>query len=199
MLSNDHHLEFQNIWVRFIPQSMSHVKEGLLLLGKESIWQWNGSTGSDKEALTSYIKKASEGLNSGIHYPFRNDLQKEKMVGSTSFDFMSKWPQQGESGWIYFRNEFQLSTSNWNVQFVTLSSSFNPRYFEQIEFKTELINEPSRNTLKDIGTMGEGVLRSHVINQLSRKRNTIDSPIQTTERSQTKAIIFKNFAPLEST
>ena len=54
-----------------------------------------------------------------------------------------------------------------------LAHAFETLGLVRVEFKTDALNEKSRNALLRIGAMQEGVFRKHVICQSGRIRDTV--------------------------
>ena len=54
-----------------------------------------------------------------------------------------------------------------------LDYAFEKLYIERVEFKTDVLNAQARASLKNIGAIEEGVLRSHTLMTKGRRRDTI--------------------------
>jgi RimJ/RimL family protein N-acetyltransferase len=59
------------------------------------------------------------------------------------------------------------------MKLLMLKYCFETLKLKRVEFKTDVLNMPARKALLKLGTIEEGVLRSHTLLTHSRRRDTI--------------------------
>ena len=71
-----------------------------------------------------------------------------------------------------------------------INYAFETLGFERVEFKTDVLNLQARKSLKKIGAVEEGVLRSHTLMQDGRRRDTIYYSMLHSEWEKIKNTVF---------
>jgi len=74
-----------------------------------------------------------------------------------------------------------------------LKFGFEKLGLKRIELKTDTRNHQSRQAMKKIGAVEEGILRSHTIMSDGYRRDTIYYSILESEWPKLKNTVFKNF------
>jgi len=64
----------------------------------------------------------------------------------------------------------------------------------RVEFKTDRLNERSRQALRRIGAVEEGILRRHMITELGRWRDSVYYSIVAEEWSAVRALLEQRLA-----
>ena len=97
----------------------------------------------------------------------------DRVVGCTSFGNLSERDARLEIGWTWLGKRFHRTGLNQQAKYALLDFAFNHLGCERVEFKTDVLNEASRQALLRLGATEEGVLRSHTLMPGNRRRDTI--------------------------
>jgi len=98
-----------------------------------------------------------------------------------------------EIGNTWIIKEYQNKGYNKSVKFELLKFFFEELKFKRIEFKTDLRNLPSRNALKAIGAVEEGILRNHLKTDDNYWRDSVYYSILSDEWIETKNKFFTSY------
>jgi RimJ/RimL family protein N-acetyltransferase len=91
-----------------------------------------------------------------------------------------------EIGGTWYGREYQRSPVNTECKLLLLSHAFETLKTIRVEFKTDALNEKSRNALGRIGAVQEGIFRKHLVVASGRIRDTVYFSILDTEWPQRK-------------
>ena len=156
------------------PLSIQHVLQLCAIGADESLWQWTLANVCDEEAMTEYVRSALSDQAKGIALPFATrDLGSGKIVGSTRFGNIDVPNRKVEIGWTWVAPEWQRTYVNTEAKLLMLTHAFEVWNCIRVEFKTDALNEKSRNALGRIGAKPEGILRNHMITDSGRFRDSI--------------------------
>jgi RimJ/RimL family protein N-acetyltransferase len=126
------------------------------------------------EEMKEYVATALKSQEAGTALPFATiDKQSGRIVGSTRFGNIDKVNRRVEIGWTWLGKEFQRTHVNTEAKYLMLKHAFEVWGCHRVEFKTDVINEKSRNALKRIGAKEEGILRRHQVTASGRVRDSI--------------------------
>jgi len=101
------------------------------------------------------------------------DKQSGKLLGSTGFGNYFPRDQRIEIGWTWLGKAFQGTGINAQMKSLMLQYAFEELGMLRVEFKTDVLNLPARQALLRLGATEEGILRSHTLMTLGRRRDTI--------------------------
>jgi N-acetyltransferase len=139
---------------------------------------------ADAEA---YVRAALEGAAQGTVLPFVTVLQADdRVIGSTRFANYDADSQRVEIGWTWIVPGLQRSGANVEAKLLMLTHAFEWLGCNRVEFKTDVLNQKSRNALLGIGAREEGVLREHCLIWNGRKRDTIYYSVLASEWAEVK-------------
>ena len=128
----------------------------------------------DEEEMRKYVETALRLQKEGTALPFATiDKKSGRVAGSTRFGNIDKANRRVEIGWTWLGKEFQRSHVNTEAKYLMLKHAFEVWGCFRVEFKTDVINEKSRNALKRIGAKEEGILRRHQITATGRVRDSV--------------------------
>ncbi len=135
------------------------------------MWIYFTSDLSKKEDLNKWI-------NSGVNDSSRLaltivDLEKNKIIGSTSIGNISIRDKRAEIGWTWIAKPYQGKGYNGRVKGYLLEYLFEECHVERVELKTDVLNTPARKAMLKIGLVEEGILRNHTQMIRNRRRDTI--------------------------
>lgn len=138
--------------------------------------------------MRSYVESALNDQNNGISLPFVTKISDGyKIVGSTRFGNIDVANRKAEIGWTWVDPAWQRSFVNTEAKLLMLTHAFEVWGCVRVEFKTDALNERSRNAILRLGAVEEGILRNHMITDDGRFRNTVYFSIIDTEWEHVKA------------
>jgi RimJ/RimL family protein N-acetyltransferase len=160
--------------VRLEPLSLDHV-DGLCEIGfDEGVWRWTLATVQTPEDMREYVAAALKAQDEGTALPFATvEESSKRVIGSTRFGNIDKEHRRLEIGWTWIAPAWQRTIINTEAKYLMLSHAFETLGCNRVEFKTDSLNEKSRNALRRIGAQEEGTFRNHMITQGGRLRHTI--------------------------
>ena len=160
--------------VRLEPLSLSHVPE-LCKVGLDlDLWTITMSLIRNEGEMRQYVETALQSQQVGAALPFATiDKKSGRVAGSTRFGNIDKVNKRVEIGWTWLGKGFQRTHVNTEAKYLMLKHAFEVWGCYRVEFKTDVINEKSRNALKRIGAKEEGILRRHQITASGRVRDSI--------------------------
>lgn len=160
--------------VRLEPMSMDHI-EGLTAVGLEpELWPLTTTIISSRADMLAYVESALEAREAGTALPFVTILQSEnRIIGSTRFANFDEASQRVEIGWTWLNPRWQRTGANTEAKLLMLAYAFEALGLNRVEFKTDAINQRSRNALLGIGAKEEGTLRSHMVVWNGRIRDSV--------------------------
>ena len=96
-----------------------------------------------------------------------------RIVGSTRFGAIEKDHARAEIGWTWLTPSVRRTPVNTECKLLLLGHGFDVLGYNRIEFKTDLLNAPSRAALKRIGATEEGTFRNHMVVRDGRVRHSV--------------------------
>jgi RimJ/RimL family protein N-acetyltransferase len=94
-------------------------------------------------------------------------------VGSTRFANIDRENKHLEIGWTWIGKPWQRTAVNTEAKYLMLRHAFEELGCIRVEFKTDSLNQQSRNALLGIGAKEEGTFRNHMITQDGRYRHSV--------------------------
>ncbi|HEV2913108.1 MAG TPA: GNAT family protein [Pyrinomonadaceae bacterium] len=174
--------------VRLEPLSLLH-HEGLSEVGlDETIWQWNPSPVRTAQGMRAYIEEALEWQARRTALPFATTLKSTgQSVGSTRFANIDAVNRHLEIGWTWIIPRWQRTPVNTEAKYLMLRHAFETLGCIRVEFKTDSLNERSRNAILRLGAQEEGIFRNHMLTSTGRIRHSVFFSIIDTEWPEVKA------------
>lgn len=166
----DFELRLENELVLLRPIREIDFTELLILTTEPEMWRFYTHDLSNLDGIRVWAKPAfaKERLQFVII-----DKKTNQTVGSTAFGNISERDSRLEIGWTWLGKEYQGTGINNQVKKLMLTYCFEVLNLERVEFKTDVLNAQARKSLKNIGAIEEGVLRSHTLMTKDRRRDTI--------------------------
>jgi RimJ/RimL family protein N-acetyltransferase len=160
--------------VRLEPLSLNHL-DGLCGIGLHpEIWRWAPEPISSREQMRTYVETAVRWQAEGTAMPFATVLNEtDQVVGSTRFANIDRQNKHLEIGWTWIGLRWQRTAVNTEAKYLMLRHAFETLGCIRVEFKTDSLNEKSRNALLRIGAKEEGTFRNHMITQDGRYRHSV--------------------------
>jgi RimJ/RimL family protein N-acetyltransferase len=168
--------------VRLEPLDENHY-DGIVKAGAfEELWKWTNAIASTPETMRAYFDEAMRMRQTGTALPFATiDKKSNTIIGSTRFANADRANRRVEIGWTWITPSFQRSYVNSEAKYLMLRHAFETWNCARVELKTDVLNEKSRNAMKRIGAIEEGVLRKHVLTYSGRWRDSIYYSVLDTE------------------
>jgi RimJ/RimL family protein N-acetyltransferase len=162
---------------------------GLMRAGSNvDLWRWTVEWLDGPDKLRGYLAAAERARDDGSQLPFVTiDQATDEVIGSTRFLSIDRAHHRLEIGYTWIVPERQRGGANLEAKLLQLTHAFETLGCRRVEFKTDSLNDKSRNALLGIGATFEGVFRNHMISQGGRMRHSayyslIDSEWPATKR-----------------
>jgi RimJ/RimL family protein N-acetyltransferase len=161
--------------VRLEPLGLAHVP-ALALVGLDpELWRWVPTLVATEAEMRQYVEQALEEQARGTALPFAIVHQASgQVIGSTRYGNIDRGNRRVEIGWTWLARAHQRSGANTEAKLLLLSHAFERLGAFRVEFKTDALNQTSRNAILRLGATVEGTLRRHVLVPRSgRVRDTV--------------------------
>lgn len=160
-------------FVRLEPLSINHVA-GLTEVGLDSdIWRWMPVAVTTPTEMRALVEQALADAADGSQVPFATiERATDRVVGSTRYLNVDATNRRLEIGWTWIAPRWHRSAINTEAKLLMMRHAFETLGALRVEFKTDSLNERSRNALLGIGATEEGTLRNHMITQGGRRRHS---------------------------
>ncbi len=164
----------EGVRVRLEPLTLDHVPR-LCDVGLDpELWTITMTLIRTEEEMKQYVAAALRLQEAGSALPFATlDKVSGRVAGSTRFGNIDRTNKRVEIGWTWLGKEFQRTHVNTEAKYLMLRHAFEVWGCNRVEFKTDVINEKSRNALRRIGAKEEGILRKHQITATGRVRDSV--------------------------
>ncbi len=160
--------------VRLEPLSLDHL-DALWEVGRDpDLWALIPRPVSSRDEMEAYVRAALAGKGQGLMLPFATvELEDGRIVGSTRFGNIDLANRRVEIGWTWIARPWQRTAINTEAKLLMLRHAFDVWGCNRVEFKTDALNEQSRNAIIRLGAREEGTLRQHVVTASGRMRDTV--------------------------
>ena len=181
--------------VRLEPLSLAHLDRLCEIGFDEGVWRWTLATVQTPEDMREYVAAALKSQDEGTALPFATvEQSSNRVIGSTRFANIDKEHRRLEIGWTWIAPAWQRTIINTEAKYLMLSYAFETLGCNRVEFKTDSLNEKSRNALRRIGAQEEGTFRNHMVTQGGRLRHTVYFSIISSEWPAVKANLQSKLA-----
>jgi RimJ/RimL family protein N-acetyltransferase len=160
--------------VRLEPLSLLHL-DGLVDVGlAPDLWERTTTRIGTRGEMEDYVRTALLWQSQNTALPFATIEQETgRVVGSTRFANADHANRRIEIGWTWVAPPWQRSAVNTEAQLLMMRHAFDTLGCIRVEFKTDALNTRSRAALARIGAREEGILRSHMLVQGGRRRDSV--------------------------
>jgi RimJ/RimL family protein N-acetyltransferase len=161
-------------FVRLEPMRLDH-HSALCAIGLDKeLWLWTVNQCTTPEDMAKYMETALDEAERGVSLPFVTvDRKIGTVVGSTRFGNIDLRNKKAEIGWTWINTEWQRTYINTEAKLLMLTHAFEVWECNRVELKTDRLNERSRNAIGRLGATEEGILRSHMLTDSGRIRDTV--------------------------
>lgn len=160
--------------VRLEPLSLQHLETLCLVALDDDLWKIAPAQINSKDDLKTYIHAALDEQARGVSLPFATvEKSSDLAVGSTRFGNIDITNRRVEIGWTWIGKNWQRTFVNTEAKLLMLTHAFEVWTCIRVEFKTDVLNERSRNAILRLGATPEGIFRQHMICESGRLRDSI--------------------------
>ena len=187
-------LEGQHI--RLEPLSLAHHAQLCKIGLDEELWRWVVQPVRTPDEMRAYIEEALQAQAAGTALPFATvEKVSGRAIGSTRFGNIDRVNRHVEIGWTWLGLKWQRTVANTEAKYLMLRHAFETWRCLRVEFKTDSLNEPSRQALLRIGAKEEGIFRNHMITSTGRLRHSVYYSIIASEWPKLKTHLEKKLSP----
>jgi RimJ/RimL family protein N-acetyltransferase len=174
--------------VRLEPLAADHIPDLLHAARDERIWQYMfyGNL-AEREPMEAFIHNAIRQRDLGTDLPFAVIHNATgKAIGSTRFRDICLKHMKLEIGGTWYASEYQRSGVNLECKYLLMRHAFETFGTLRVQFKTDIRNTRSRQSLEKLGAVQEGILRRSAIMPDGLVRDTAVYSILDTEWGMVK-------------
>ena len=143
-------------------------------LNEPDIWSFNLNGAAGVEGLKRYMSNALLQKQNEKEYPFIvYDKRSRLYAGTTRFYNPRPEYKTAEIGFTWYGKKFQGTGLNKNCKYLLLEFAFEIMGLERVGFAANNKNERSKNAMKSIGCVEEGVLRNAAIDASGERIDSV--------------------------
>jgi RimJ/RimL family protein N-acetyltransferase len=173
--------------VRLEPLAASHLEGIEAAAADGKLWELWFTSVPEPGKTRAWLETALAGQEAKSMLPWAvRDLKSGAIVGSTRYHDIIAAADRVEIGWTWYGRDYQRSPVNTECKLLLLTHAFETLRLIRVEFKTDALNEKSRNALARIGAEQEGIFRKHLICDSGRIRDTVYFSMLDTEWPEKK-------------
>ncbi len=160
--------------VRLEPLTSYH-HEALSRVGlDEDLWRLSPTALETAEDMCQYVESALRAQVDGTALPFAIvERGSGTVVGSTRYGNIDRANRRVEIGWTWVARPWQRTAVNTECKYLLLRHAFETLGCIRVEFKTDALNERSRQAILRIGAKEEGIFRNHMVTFTGRIRDSV--------------------------
>ncbi|MEZ5347155.1 MAG: GNAT family protein [Pyrinomonadaceae bacterium] len=156
------------------PLKHDHIEPLSRFCFDQSIWRWYPYAIRYKDDLEFYVNDALAHQALGTHLPFVIFANSGKSaVGCTRFMNIDVKNRRAEIGSTWLDPNWQRTSVNTEAKLLLLTHAFETWKCIRVEFKTDALNQRSRDAILRLGAKEEGTLRQHMITESGRMRDSV--------------------------
>jgi N-acetyltransferase len=160
--------------VKLLPLSFAHLNALCEIGLDENLWKLGTKQIKTRNDMLEYIQEAVSLRDKSEAFPFAAiEKSSGKIIGSTRYGNIDLKNKRLEIGWTWIAQPWQRTPINTEAKYLMLQYGFEVLRLIRVEFKTDLLNERSKNAIRRIGAKEEGIFRQHIITENGRIRDTI--------------------------
>jgi RimJ/RimL family protein N-acetyltransferase len=160
--------------VRLEPLSLDHLAALCTVGLDEDLWRWTTAKVRTPDDMRSYLEQALEGQAAGTQLPFvLLDRTTGQPIGSSRYGNIEVAHRRLEIGWTWLARRCQRTPFNTEAKYLLLRHAFERLGCVRVELKTDALNTRSRAAILRLGARQEGILRSHMIVEDGRRRDSV--------------------------
>lgn len=165
----------QNIYIKHqlvtIRNYTSQDKEGLTTIFNPEFFTWFFTA---YQTCDEFINEKLNEINKGnLAFLVIIDNKTNQIIGTTSLYEISIRHKRLEMGSSWLSTEYQGTYYNALNKYLLIDYILNTLKFNRIQWKTDALNEKSKNAMLKLGFIHEGTLRRHAITYSGRVRDSL--------------------------
>ena len=169
------------------PMEEAHIDPIYQASLPSEIWEWSATTILSYEDAKNYVHEGMACRLMGKHHPFAViDRHSKTVIGSTSLRNIEFYHQTVEIGSTWYHPSKWRTAVNTECKYLLLQHAFEKWAMNRVEFRTDELNERSRNAISRLGAKEEGLFRMEKKLNNGRIRNTMVYSILKEEWPQIK-------------
>ena len=154
----------------------------------DDIFRWIPYSMAALEDFQKLIDKAFDEQERGESVVFATvERRSGRAIGSTRFMNIDRVNRRVEIGSTWIAPAWQRTPVNTEAKYLMLRHAFETMGCLRVEFKTDALNQRSRNAIRRIGAMEEGTFRRHIVTWSGRVRDSVYFSIVAEEWPRVKA------------
>jgi N-acetyltransferase len=162
-----------------------------------SLWRWTLNANATEAELMTYLEQAFAAQADHREVPFVTvERASGRVIGSTRYLNIEPHHRRLEIGYTWLSPPWQHSPINSEAKLLQLTDAFERLGALRVEFKTDSLNEKSRNALLGIGATFEGIFRNHMLTDSGRRRHSAYYSVIDSEWPTVKAHLEQRVARL---
>ena len=182
----------EGVHIRLAPLSLSHLAPLCKVGLDEQLWYYTTIRLQTPEDMHNYIQTALREQTEGSALPFVIiEKSSDRVIGTTRFHSINKTHRRLEIGFTWIARDWQRTNVNTEVKYLMLKQAFDQYRCIRVEFKADISNELSRQSLLRIGAKQEGILRNYLLSSHKGARDLVLFSIIATEWAEVKANLEK--------
>jgi N-acetyltransferase len=162
--------------VRLEPLAQTH-HAALCAIGLDpELWEFIPYCVATPEDMAAYIQSALNDQAAGRALPFatvRVSSNSGQVIGSTRYMNIDHANRRVEIGATWIAAPWRRTAVNTEAKYLMLRHAFETLGCIRVEFKTDALNQRSRNAIRRIGATEEGTLRQHMVMWSGRLRDSV--------------------------
>ena len=160
--------------VRLEPLAQAH-HSALCAIGLDpELWEFIPYRVITPEDMAGYIQTAQDHRAAGSELPFATvHAPSGQIIGSTRYMNIDRANRRVEIGATWITAPWRRTAVNTEAKYLMLRHAFETLGCIRVEFKTDALNQRSRNAIRRIGATEEGTLRQHMVMWSGRLRDSV--------------------------
>ena len=159
--------------VELLPLSIDHCEALKTAVRDGELWRLWYTSVPAPDAMRSEIERRLALQEAGSMLPFTVvEKTTGEIVGMTTYMHIDAVNRRVEIGSTWYAQRVQRTALNTEAKLLLLSHAFETLACIAVEFRTHLMNAPSRRAIERLGAKLDGVLRSHALAPNGSLRDT---------------------------
>jgi len=159
-------------WVALEPLAEAHREPLRRAADDESIWRTT-IVRANGDAFAAWFEAALAERQAGRRIPFAvRKLADRSCVGSTSYLDLALHHRRLEIGSTWYGPDSWGTAVNPECKLLLLAHAFDVLGVQRVAFVTDVLNLRSQAAIAKLGAAREGILRSHMVSQGGRSRDS---------------------------
>lgn len=188
--------------VRLVPLRLEHAPLlwNAMKEHAEELFRWIPYPMRSEEDSRRFVEQVLKEHERGVSVPFATlERGTAQVVGSTRFMSIDVANRHVEIGSTWIATAWQRTAVNTEAKYLMLRHAFEVWKCLRVEFKTDSMNQRSRNAILRLGAKEEGTFRNHMVTWSGRIRHSVYFSIIDSEWPEVKAKLGQKMAQHGST